>query len=124
MSISSVFSFPVLGATVNDDQLVASDEEFVAFDALLANEIASSTVRVQLVGLSHYRYEAVRMSTEQIRNLTFPLHDIQRRDVKDLVATMPALGFDYHIVMITAMWPVECKPTDSSMEDSIREEGD
>lgn len=54
MSISSVLSCPVLGATTNADSIVVFDHYFDALDALLVNELADSAKNVQPAKLSHY----------------------------------------------------------------------
>lgn len=52
-------SSTLLGATVNSDTSVKSDDEFDALDSFLLDELAGSTADVQLVELRHYGYEDV-----------------------------------------------------------------
>lgn len=82
------------------DLTVVSDVEVDALDAPLGNERAHSPVHVQPIKLSHYRYEEVLMSVEQIADLTLPLHYIQSSHAKSLDVSMCALAFNYRNGMI------------------------
>lgn len=111
--------FPVLGATVNADPHVVPDDQSDAFDTPLASELLGSTVNVQQVKLSNYRYEELWIYIEQIADATFPQRDIQSNHIKILFASMCPLTFDHRNGMITVIWSAEYNTTDSSMEDSV-----
>lgn len=87
-------SFPILGATVNTDLLLISDDEFDTFNAPLVNDLASSAVILEPVELSHYHYEEVWMSVDQIPSSTYPLRDIQSSQVKCLIVSIRAFALD------------------------------
>lgn len=61
------------------------------------------------------------MSVKQMEDPTLPLRDMQSRHVKELVASMSWLKFDYTNGMITGTWSAECNPTETSMKDAIAE---
>lgn len=82
MSSSSVPFTAVLGAPVNTDPIVVSNDEINVMEAPLANELNGSVVDLQAVEFSHYRYDEVLMSMELITGLTFMLRGIQCSRVK------------------------------------------
>lgn len=53
----SVRSLPVLGATVNADPIVLSDDVLDVLDVPLFNELGGSAINMQPGKLSHYNYE-------------------------------------------------------------------
>lgn len=58
------------------------------------------------------------MIAEQNVYLIFPLYDIEFIHVKNGVASMRVLPFDYHNEMNTATWLVESNPKETSGEDA------
>lgn len=59
------------------------------------------------------------MSVKHIVDSTIPLRDIQRSQVKDLVASTRAQSSEYRNRMIIETWFAEHNPTDSTTEDAI-----
>lgn len=124
MSTSSVLSSLILAATVNANPIKFADSRFDALDIPFTNELTGSAVSVQSVELGHYRYKEAWIVVEKIADPTFPLCSIQRGDVKDIVASMCVLVFDYPNGTINTTWSGECIPKYSFMKDAIVEQGD
>lgn len=103
------------------DSIMVSNNTIDAVGASLANELAGTAADMPTVELRHYRYKKVCMSVEQIANPKFPLCDIQRRHVKDQIASTRALGFDYRNEMVTVTWSEVCDPADLTVEDETKE---
>lgn len=103
---------------------MVSDDNFDALSAVLANDPTSSTVNRQQVDLSHYRYEEVTLSVEQIADPTFPLRDIQSSCVKILVALMSVLAFDYRKRTITVTRSAVCNHSESMMHGAVADQHD
>lgn len=96
MSTFSVSASRVLCATVNADPTVVPDDRFEALDALLTNKLAERAVNVQPVNLIHLRIEEPWLSIGQAEDSAFSLRNVQRVLVKNLVASMRELAFNYH----------------------------
>lgn len=111
----------ILCANVIPSATVASDDQIVALDAPLANELDRSAVDVLQIDIEHYRYEKLWLSVGYIADPTFALRDIQSSQVKSQVASKGALAFDYLNVVISATWSLERNPTDSIILDAIEE---
>lgn len=73
-----MLSSPFIGATVDRDPILLSDEELDALGAPLANKLAGSAVNLHPVELSHFWYDGVWMSVWQIVEPKFPLWNFQR----------------------------------------------
>lgn len=127
MSTSPEPVFSVTGDNlipVIPDLIVKSDDRFNALDAPLATELACCALNVQPVEVSHYCYEEVWLSIQQIACATFRLRHIQWDHIRSLVSSICALSFDYHNGTITVTWTVECNSTDSARRDAIAEQDD
>lgn len=95
-----------------------SDDDRYSLSIPLANELAGSAVNEHPLRLSHYHYEAVCMSVEEIAKPTFRLRDIQICQVKTLGVPIRPPASDYHNGMIIATWSVKRNPMDSCAEDA------
>lgn len=86
-------AFPVSDANMIPDPFVVLDDKFDALDAPHANELAGSTVNVQLVELRKYRHEEPCLSVGQIADSRFAPRNVQACQVKSLVSLMGAPSF-------------------------------
>lgn len=109
-STSSVLASPVPVATVTTVSIVSNDQ-FNSLDVPFANELAGNAVSVEPVELSHYHFEEVLQSVEQIADPTIPLRDVPNSHVKILATSTHSIAFAYRNRMIAVKSSADCSPT-------------
>lgn len=90
MCSSSVLAFLIRNLNMIPYTIMASDDEFDALKAPLVNTLVDKSVDALPAEPSHYSYESVWLSIEQIADRPFPPRDAQSGQVKRLFASMRA----------------------------------